>query len=212
MFFQVLAGCRYGREVDWWAVGLIMCDMMVGLDQHPRRYPSYLTKDAVSILRMVSSSALSVSMMGSLLTVLQQPWWAQIMYLDYKLAVLLLSVPDHESEMSTRSTRWHTFHPKASILSNAGLGTCATEACQTTNSSSETTEACQTTNSSSDSKVSMTGFVFNFCHKGLSLKLHVKAESNSLVRKHTSVNWRNLLCWPHWHPVARCWVFMGWIP
>jgi serine/threonine protein kinase len=73
MFFQVLDGHPYGREVDWWAVGIVMYEMMVGLDQRPGRYPSYLTKDAVDILKKVScSSALPVSVPGSLLTILQQ--------------------------------------------------------------------------------------------------------------------------------------------
>jgi serine/threonine protein kinase len=67
MFFQVVDGHQYGCEVDWWSVGLVMYEMMLGLYRHkvfihPRGYPSYVTKDAESILRMVScSSALLVS-------------------------------------------------------------------------------------------------------------------------------------------------------
>jgi hypothetical protein len=89
IFFQVVDRHQYGCEVDWWCVGLIMCDMMVGLNRHhPKRYPSYLTKDAESVLRMVSYlSALPVSVMGSLFAILQQWWWAQIVWLDYKLTV-----------------------------------------------------------------------------------------------------------------------------
>ena len=65
----MLCGLKYGPEVDWWAVGIVTYNMMVG--QHPFRlpkrthyhvkilnnrvaYPSRLTRNAVSILEGVS--------------------------------------------------------------------------------------------------------------------------------------------------------------
>jgi serine/threonine protein kinase len=49
----------YGQEVDWWSVGCVMCEMMLGTYynlhflRYPDRYVNYLTRDAVSILNMV---------------------------------------------------------------------------------------------------------------------------------------------------------------
>jgi len=54
---EIHQGCLYGPEVDWWSVGCVMFDMMLGKCRsedlfYPERYPLYLTKDAVSILNM----------------------------------------------------------------------------------------------------------------------------------------------------------------
>ena len=65
----MLLGFNYGPAVDWWALGIVMYEMMVG--QHPFNlpktssyrvkilndrvsYPSRLTESAVSILEGVS--------------------------------------------------------------------------------------------------------------------------------------------------------------
>ena len=65
----MLRGLKYGPEVDWWALGIVMFEMMVG--EHPFKspkglsyhakilhfnvfYPWSLTGDAVSILEGVS--------------------------------------------------------------------------------------------------------------------------------------------------------------
>ena len=55
MFVQVLQGLPYGCEVDWWSVGCVMYDMTTGKCRSkvlvpPKRYPPYMTQDAVSIL------------------------------------------------------------------------------------------------------------------------------------------------------------------
>ena len=56
---QICQGLRYGTEVDWWSVGCVMCDMMVGkqsrleVTDHPE-YPKSLTPDVSSILKGVS--------------------------------------------------------------------------------------------------------------------------------------------------------------
>jgi len=65
----MLRGLKYGPEVDWWALGVVMFGMMVGrlpfdlpkhLSYHEKvlqscvKYPSNLTGDAVSILEGVS--------------------------------------------------------------------------------------------------------------------------------------------------------------
>jgi len=65
----MLRGLKYGPEVDWWALGIVMYRMMVGehpfkspkgLSYHEKilqscvKYPSNLTGDAVSILEAVS--------------------------------------------------------------------------------------------------------------------------------------------------------------
>jgi len=54
---EIMRRRQYGPEVDWWSVGCIMFDMMVGNCPaedllHPEEYPLCLTKDAVSILNM----------------------------------------------------------------------------------------------------------------------------------------------------------------
>jgi serine/threonine protein kinase len=51
MFFQVVAGHHYGHEVDWWAIGIVMYEMMLGLYDHsvfiqPKLYPEYLSNEA----------------------------------------------------------------------------------------------------------------------------------------------------------------------
>jgi hypothetical protein len=61
MVFQDVRCYQYGPEGDWWSVGHVMYDMMMGLYPcevflHPLRYPTYLTQDAASILRMVSTN------------------------------------------------------------------------------------------------------------------------------------------------------------
>jgi serine/threonine protein kinase len=48
---------KYGREVDWWSVGIVMYEMMLGFYDgsvfiQPTQYPEYLSKEAISILRM----------------------------------------------------------------------------------------------------------------------------------------------------------------
>ena len=65
----MLLGFKYGHTVDWWALGIVMYEMMVGV--HPFKlpetptycekiltnrvlYPERLTCDAVSILKGVS--------------------------------------------------------------------------------------------------------------------------------------------------------------
>jgi serine/threonine protein kinase len=61
MFFQIQNRYQYGREVDWWSVGLVMYNMMLGMYHysvfvHPVLYPPYLSQEAVSILRSVSTN------------------------------------------------------------------------------------------------------------------------------------------------------------
>jgi hypothetical protein len=77
MFLQVQRYYLYGCEDDWFQVESIMYDMMVGLNreersQYHRQFPADLTKDAVDILGVSCSSALPVSVMVSLFTILQQ--------------------------------------------------------------------------------------------------------------------------------------------
>ena len=55
---EIKPGRLYGPEVDWWSVGCIMFDMMVGDCPaedllYPEEYPLCLKKDAVSILNML---------------------------------------------------------------------------------------------------------------------------------------------------------------
>jgi serine/threonine protein kinase len=65
----MLLGFKYGPEVDWWALGIVMYEMMVGqhpfhlpkrcpyrekILQSPVAYPLTLTGSAVSILNGVS--------------------------------------------------------------------------------------------------------------------------------------------------------------
>ena len=56
---EIQRGRLYGPEVDWWSVGCIMFDMMVGdcpAEEdllYPEEYPLCLKKDAISILNML---------------------------------------------------------------------------------------------------------------------------------------------------------------
>jgi serine/threonine protein kinase len=54
---EIHQGRVYGPEVDWWSLGCVMFDTMLGMCRsedlfHPERYPLYLAKDAASILNM----------------------------------------------------------------------------------------------------------------------------------------------------------------
>jgi hypothetical protein len=50
----------YGPEVDWWSVGCVMDDMLLGRDHnvdvlnHPELYQTGVSLDAVSIIKRVS--------------------------------------------------------------------------------------------------------------------------------------------------------------
>jgi hypothetical protein len=48
MFLQVVEGCPYGHEVDWYSVGIIMMDMMMGVSGIPFDW-SILTPEAKCI-------------------------------------------------------------------------------------------------------------------------------------------------------------------
>jgi len=60
MFVQIFEDTVYGPEVDWWSVGCVIYDMVMGKRNRrkvlvrPKQYPSYLTQDAISILRKVN--------------------------------------------------------------------------------------------------------------------------------------------------------------
>ena len=54
---EVRWGDKYGPEVDWWSVGCVLYEMMSGKCRdsnvcvHRERFPTYLTQDAVSVLK-----------------------------------------------------------------------------------------------------------------------------------------------------------------
>jgi hypothetical protein len=187
MFLQVVDRHLYECEEDWKRVAFVMYDMMVGLDRsfhHPVLYPACLSKNTASILRMVScSSALPVSVTGSLFTVLQQSW------LDCRLTVFCFF------QLTNPTVRLGTCNYTLSIQRHPFFKPLVWEELLQKHVDPPITPVI--------TNVSTTGFVFNFCRMGLSLKLHVKGESKS-CRKHASVKWRNLLCWRHWRLVARC--------
>jgi len=75
----MLRGFKYGPEVDWWALGIVMYEMMVG--QHPFQlpkrcpyhekilknpvaYPQRLSVSAVSILKGVSIFNIKTDALG----------------------------------------------------------------------------------------------------------------------------------------------------
>jgi serine/threonine protein kinase len=75
----MLDGFNYGPAVDWWALGIVMYEMMVG--QHPFQlpktspywekilnnsvsYPQRLTPSAVSILKGVSTFNIKTEALG----------------------------------------------------------------------------------------------------------------------------------------------------
>lgn len=75
----MLLGFKYGPEVDWWALGIVMYAMMVGQHpfqlpkRHPYRekilknpvaYPKRLTVSAVSILEGVSIFNIKIDALG----------------------------------------------------------------------------------------------------------------------------------------------------
>jgi serine/threonine protein kinase len=54
---EMIRGRMYGPEVDWYSVGIVMADMIVGTfpaecHHHPEQPPLFLTKDAISIINM----------------------------------------------------------------------------------------------------------------------------------------------------------------
>jgi serine/threonine protein kinase len=64
----MLLGFKYGAEVDWWALGFVMYERMVG--QHPfklpKRYPycEKIFKNSVAYPRRLTVSAVSILMGG----------------------------------------------------------------------------------------------------------------------------------------------------
>jgi serine/threonine protein kinase len=171
MFFQILSGRPYGREVDWWSFGVVMYDMMCGLSQRPIEFEiveqlglRFVTREAASIINGVSClSALPVSVTGNLFTILQQSWWEQIMWLDYKLTVFCYFQLLTRNPKNRLGARGDT----CAIQSHAFFRTLDWEKMQ---------QKPVTSNTPVTINVSTTGFVFNFCHKGLSLKLNVKGD------------------------------------
>jgi serine/threonine protein kinase len=67
MYMQIIQRLSYGPEVDWWSVGVVTYLLMMGhlpFDQetfcydvlhYPMRYPWGLSRNAKSILQMVST-------------------------------------------------------------------------------------------------------------------------------------------------------------
>jgi hypothetical protein len=107
--------------------------------------------------------------MVSLFTILQQSWWALIMWLHYKLTMFcyfqfmaFMSELQLGTDDYSRCIRSHPFFQKLDwdALLEKRIRPPITPVIP---------------------KVSTKRFVFNCCHKGLSLKLHVKRESNRLV-------------------------------
>jgi len=69
---QIIEGHLYGPEVDWWSVGCVMDDMLLGRGHdvdvllHPERYQVCVSQDAVSIIKMVSMNYVTTNTLQSL--------------------------------------------------------------------------------------------------------------------------------------------------
>jgi hypothetical protein len=107
------------------------------------------------------SCALPVSVTGGLFTTSQQSWWAQFMWLDYKLIVLSLQFPttDPRRHLGAPSDAHSVLmHPFIKMVNwEAVLEKCVTPPVKPLTM-----------------EVSTTRSVFIFCHSGLLLKLLIK--------------------------------------
>jgi len=82
---EIRRGSLYGPEVDWWSVGNVLFDMMVGDCPaedllHPEQHPLCLTKDAVSLLNMFleKDPSLRLGARGDTRSILMHPFFKSV--------------------------------------------------------------------------------------------------------------------------------------